>query len=68
MATPIQSICSKRNCRHYAGIIGPTIDPVHYCTAFPRGIPDDILTGKNLHKNPYPDDDGIRYENKEGNA
>lgn len=32
------------------------------CLAFPDGIPNDILTGKNDHTKPYKGDDGILYE------
>lgn len=32
------------------------------CNAFPNGIPEKILIGKNDHKKPYPGDNGIQYE------
>lgn len=32
------------------------------CDAFPSGIPQNILTGKNKHKRKYPGDNGIQYE------
>ena len=34
------------------------------CTAFPQGIPDEILDGENLHTKPFKGDNGIRYERK----
>lgn len=35
------------------------------CVAFPRGIPVEILTGKNDHKEPYKGDNGIQFKEKE---
>lgn len=44
--------CSKRNCKHYQGIIqldGTELTEVNYCSAFPQGIPDEIAYGLNKH-------------------
>ena len=35
------------------------------CKAFPQGIPQNIITGENDHKKPYPGDNGIQFEKKE---
>lgn len=41
-------------CKHYRGEIE--------CDAFPDGIPEEIITGKHDHREPYSGDDGIRFE------
>jgi hypothetical protein len=32
------------------------------CTAFPDGIPDQILLSEHDHKKPFPGDNGIHFE------
>jgi len=34
------------------------------CRAFPAGIPDEIITEGIQHTEPYPGDNGIRFEPK----
>lgn len=43
-------------CRHM-NIVGHRI-----CAAFPDGIPMQIWDGDNNHREPYPGDNGIRFE------
>lgn len=33
-----------------------------FCKAYADGIPDAILTGEHDHREPYPGDNGIRFE------
>src|SRR5262249_16246691 len=39
---------------------------VRKCTAFPEGIPEDILEGRHDHRFAYSGDHGIRLELKPG--
>jgi hypothetical protein len=32
------------------------------CDAFPDGIPEAILTSEHDHTEPYPGDNGVRFE------
>ena len=36
----------------------------HTCKAFPDGIPEPLWTGENLHREPYPGDQGILYASR----
>ncbi len=46
--------CWKRNCKHFLGIRSSKEEAseVNVCAAFPRGIPDEIAYGDNLHSEP----------------
>jgi len=51
------------NCKHFRG--------ANTCEAFPDGIPEKILIGKNNHDKPVRGDHGIQFEpidKKESNA
>ena len=60
-----QPQCDRRNCKHFMGLewLGAEEDsetPV--CAAFPKGIPDEIAFGDDLHLEPVPGDHGIQFE------
>ena len=54
MSFPIQ--CAQ--CAH----LKQTKDGPLRCTAFPKKIPEKILTGEHDHTEPYPGDNGIRFK------
>ena len=41
------------SCKHKTGLT---------CKAFPEGIPKEMLRNQFDHRNPHPDDNGIRFE------
>lgn len=51
---PAERYCIKRRCLYYSGIREVDNDWVDTCNAFPRGIPWEILSGKDMHLNPLP--------------
>lgn len=62
MTTPRVTYCSAYKCKHYMGAYGPPDDPVFVCEAFPKGIPEEILSGSNRHLTSYGGDEGITFE------
>lgn len=53
--------CYDRGCIYYIGIGQPSgteLDERHVCRAFPNGIPDEIVTGRDLHLFVHPDQEG----------
>ncbi len=55
-------------CKHFQGIKEDKGQmegtQVFACSAFPDGIPNLILLGKNDHRKAYPGDHGIQFELK----
>ncbi|KKN77715.1 hypothetical protein LCGC14_0356890 [marine sediment metagenome] len=60
----IQPKCHMRECIHFIGVVEEEIetDQRVTCVAFPKGIPDVIAYGDNLHLKPFKGDNGIRFE------
>lgn len=63
----LESDCRKRQCVHYEGVKRITAEDesteVHYCIAFPNGIPAEISYDGNLHEKPLKDQsNSIVYE------
>jgi len=57
--------CWNRECIHLIGVKQDNEDELterHVCKAFPDGIPNEIVSGKNLHLEPYEGDHGIQYD------
>lgn len=55
-------------CVHYRSPLDSPHDdaPAQTCDAFPQRIPDPIWTMRFDHRQPYPDDQGIRWESDGG--
>ena len=66
-----QPRCHKRKCKHFEGVKsfgdGPLFEATQrpVCSAFPKGIPEEIAYGDNLHLEAFAGDNGIRYEREE---
>lgn len=62
MGGPEEMVLPQCNhCRHRAA-------DARTCAAFPGGIPGEIESNRHDHRKPYPGDNGIRFEPKDGVA
>lgn len=50
-------------CKHYRDVKLETGAPMT-CTAFPEGIPEEIVFNDFDHAKPHDDDHGIQFEDK----
>lgn len=54
-----RTICTK--CVHFGATDDPENPDLVSCTAFPAGIPDEILRQGFDHRNPYEGDGGVMF-------
>lgn len=52
------------DCKHFEGDAPTDSMFVYRCAAYPEGIPNEILLLKHDHRQPYPGDHGIQFEQK----
>lgn len=55
----LSSMKTGKGCKHFRGV-SDEYGPI--CDAFPEGIPGNIFFEGGQHEEPYPGDQGIRYE------
>jgi hypothetical protein len=59
----LEPICLTRHCKHFKGLSpGDELNQRPICAAFPDGIPREVLSGKNDHREPIDGDNGIQFE------
>jgi hypothetical protein len=63
-ARPPGGVCPY--CKHFRFKAINLKENIWGCTAFPDGIPDEITAAEFDHRQPYPGDNGIQFELREG--
>ena len=72
---PICILCTRLHPTWTKGFDNPNPTPDDYrgqwtCDAFPDGIPDEIITNRTDHRQPYQGDGGMRFvpKNRDSNT
>lgn len=63
MTTRVPTICLA--CNHLLRRGSSIMDPILRCKAFPDGIPPFFATGYADHSEPFEEDHGLRFEERE---
>jgi hypothetical protein len=58
--------CARLQTRHNPVSQSSLDNAIPYCAAFPDRIPHEVFPGQFDHRQPYPGDNGIRFELREG--
>jgi len=53
--------CQARGCARFLGYQGIPEFTIPVCEAFPKGIPQDIIGGTNLHLKKHSGDGGLTF-------
>lgn len=61
MTVPRVVYCQDAKCIHFMGAKGVPNFPVFVCAAFPKGIPEEVLSGRNMHTSSIAGDGGVQY-------
>jgi hypothetical protein len=54
--------CKERGCQRFLGYQGLPESTIPVCEAFPKGIPKDIIDGRDLHNKHQHGDGGLTFK------